>query len=118
MKQSAIHYIDCPQAAPAPAVRLETGDKINKASLLNALAQACRFPAYFGHNWDSAWDCLCDSQIQHLLLQVDADNTVNLDETAAFIALIEESWQLHGKPQLWLISKIPGLPAAVKQPLR
>lgn len=30
----------------------------DKAALMDALAAAFRFPAYFGHNWDALLDCL------------------------------------------------------------
>lgn len=30
----------------------------NKEILLHALYQSCRFPAYFGFNWDALSDCL------------------------------------------------------------
>lgn len=31
-----------------------------KAELLTQLARELQFPAYFGHNWDALFDCLCD----------------------------------------------------------
>lgn len=48
---------------------------LDKSALLRALAEALRFPAYFGANWDALLDCLgdlswlpspcCDVVIEH-----------------------------------------------------
>ena len=32
----------------------------NKETLMHALYQSCKFPAYFGFNWDAVNDCLTD----------------------------------------------------------
>ncbi|MDX2003640.1 MAG: barstar family protein [Meiothermus sp.] len=32
----------------------------NQETLMHALYQSCRFPAYFGFNWDAVADCLTD----------------------------------------------------------
>ena len=41
-------------------VDLDLCQPVDKASLLSKLAEAARFPGYFGHNWDAAADCLSD----------------------------------------------------------
>ncbi len=44
---------------PSYFVAYVDGAKIqNKAGLMDALAAAFRFPAYFGKNWDALLDCL------------------------------------------------------------
>lgn len=32
----------------------------DKKGFLNAIAEALKFPDYFGHNWDAFYDCLLD----------------------------------------------------------
>jgi RNAse (barnase) inhibitor barstar len=32
----------------------------NKETLMHALYQSCKFPAYFGFNWDAVNDCVTD----------------------------------------------------------
>jgi len=39
---------------------LEGGDLADAAAVYRALADAFRFPAYFGHNPDALWDALGD----------------------------------------------------------
>ncbi len=41
-------------------VRLDLGDCRDKAALLTCAAEAFRFPAWFGHNWDALADALGD----------------------------------------------------------
>jgi RNAse (barnase) inhibitor barstar len=38
--------------------RVDGGKIAGKAELMEALASAFRFPAYFGRNWDALLDCL------------------------------------------------------------
>lgn len=42
------------------ATRVDRAPVFNKVTLLHAIYQACRFPAYFGFNWDALRDCLTD----------------------------------------------------------
>jgi RNAse (barnase) inhibitor barstar len=41
-------------------VRVDLGGCSDKAGLLQRIAQALAFPAWFGHNWDALFDCLND----------------------------------------------------------
>ncbi len=66
----------------------------DKESLLAALGEALRFPAYFGKNYDAAWDCL------RLLDGIDCKDVVLLHrdlpplalrEVAAYVALLRDA---------------------------
>lgn len=46
---------------PDITVQLDDQGEVSKESVLNALSTAFDFPDYFGHNWDAAFDCLCDA---------------------------------------------------------
>jgi len=47
-------------AAGLHCARLDLADCRGKAELLAGLAQALKFPSWFGHNWDALADCLDD----------------------------------------------------------
>lgn len=67
---------------------------INQQTLLEALAKALDFPAYFGHNWDAAWDALSElewaQQAICLELDVRAKQVCEKDLTI-FIELLDEA---------------------------
>ncbi len=79
----------------------------NKEILLHALYQSCRFPAYFGFNWDALSDCLSDfSWLEAkgyflffndwVLLEHEAP-----EEAKLFLEILEDvqkTWQAEGKP--------------------
>jgi RNAse (barnase) inhibitor barstar len=48
------------RAAGLHCVRIDLGRCRDKAALLERLADALRFPDWFGHNWDALADCLDD----------------------------------------------------------
>lgn len=48
------------RAAGLHCVRIDLGACRDKVALLERLADALRFPAWFGHNWDALADCLGD----------------------------------------------------------
>ncbi len=47
-------------APPIPPLRIDLAGCSDKTDLLARIANALRFPAWFGHNWDALSDCLCD----------------------------------------------------------
>jgi RNAse (barnase) inhibitor barstar len=77
----------------------------DKKAFLTAVAQALRFPDYFGHNWDAFYDCLV--QLKHgdggtLLLLREASNFARTEpeEFAAAIAALQDAtdyWKEKGK---------------------
>ena len=90
-------------AIPKHAINIPIGDVLNKKTLLNGLAKAANFPSYFAHNWDSAWDCLTDSDITDLTLYLNAVEKINSEDFNVFKRLIEDAYKDFGKPQLWII---------------
>lgn len=90
-------------AIPEQAINLPIGDTLNKDTLLDRLAKAGNFPSWFGHNWDAAWDCLTDSDIEYLTLDLTSTNDINREDFQIFKHLIKDAFRDFGKPQLWII---------------
>ena len=90
-------------AIPKHAINIPIGDVLDKETLLNSLAKVANFPSYFAHNWDSAWDCLTDSDITDFTLYLNAVEKINSEDFNAFKRLIEDAYKDFGKPQLWII---------------
>ena len=88
---------------PKQAISIPMGDILNKETLLDSLAKACDFPSWFGHNWDAAWDCLTDSDIEYLILDLSSTHDINNEDFKVFKSLIEDAFRDFGKPQLWII---------------
>ena len=95
--EALIHHI------PKHAINIPIGDVLNKETLLHGLATAANFPSYFAHNWDSAWDCLTDSDITDFTLYLNAVERINSEDFNVFKRLIEDAYKDFGKPQLWII---------------
>ena len=89
---------------PLQAVNIPVGEILDKTTLLTSLAEACNFPSYFSHNWDSAWDCLTDSDVSQLILDITSVKTVNTEDFDLFQRIIEDAYRDFGKPQLWIIT--------------
>ncbi|WP_201596809.1 barstar family protein [Psychrobacter vallis] len=90
-------------AIPPQAVTIPAGDTLDKTALLTNLALACDFPSYFSYNWDSAWDCLTDSEVVHLMLDLTMVKKINTEDFNIFKSIIEDAYRDFGKPQLWII---------------
>ena len=88
---------------PKQALNIPIDDVLNKETLLHGLATAANFPSYFAHNWDSAWDCLTDSDITDFTLYLNAVEKINSEDFNVFKRLIEDAYKDFGKPQLWII---------------
>ena len=91
-------------AIPKHAINIPIGDVLDKETLLNSLAKVANFPDYFAHNWDSAWDCLTDSDITHLTLYLNGVEKINTEDFNVFKRLIEDAYKDFGKPQLWIVA--------------
>lgn len=88
---------------PSQAIDIPIRDVVNKDTLLTSLAKACNFAPYFAHNWDSAFDCLTDSTIRYLKLDLTNVDSINTQDFDTFKRLIEDAYADFGKPQLWVI---------------
>ena len=104
----AIYYINqngttLSDSIPEQAVNIPIGDVLDKETLLTNLAKACNFPSYFSHNWDSAWDCLTDSDVTHLKLNIIGVEKINTEDFTVFKSIIEDAYRDFGKPQLWIV---------------
>lgn len=87
----------------AQAVNIPLREVLDKTTLLTGLADACDFPSYFSHNWDAAWDCLTDSDVTYLKLDLTAVKKINTEDFNTFKRIIEDAYKDFGKPQLWVI---------------
>lgn len=88
---------------PEHAINIPIGDILDKESLLKSLAKAANFPSYFAHNWDSAWDCLTDSDITDFTLYLNKVEKINTEDFNVFKSIIEDAYKDFGKPRLWII---------------
>ena len=101
INQSDSSLID---SIPEQALNIPIGNVLDKETLLNSLAKVANFPSYFAHNWDSAWDCLTDSDITHLTLYLNGVEKINTEDFNVFKRLIEDAYKDFGKPQLWIVA--------------
>lgn len=99
----AIFYVPDSNAVPSGAIKLTVGAVCNKTTLLTALGQACDFPSYYSLNWDSAYDCLTDSEIYALQLSLVGSRQVEQDDLATFKRIIEDAYEQFSKPILWIV---------------
>lgn len=68
---------------------VELAHATDKPTLLQAFAQTCHFPDYFGYNWDALADCLAD------LRWIDARGFVLLIHGhESFAQLLPVEWQV------------------------
>ncbi len=106
IKQNNINQSDSAliDSIPEQALNIPIGDILDKETLLNSLAKVANFPDYFAHNWDSAWDCLTDSDITHLTLYLNGVEKINTEDFNVFKRLIEDAYKDFGKPQLWIVA--------------
>lgn len=88
---------------PEQAINISIGEVLDKQTLLTSLANACDFPSYFSHNWDAAWDCLTDSEIDHLKIDLTQVKNINTEDFNNFKRIIEDAYRDFGRPQLWII---------------
>ena len=88
---------------PEQAIDIPIEEQLDKETLLSSLAKACDFPSWFGHNWDAAWDCLTDSNIEHVVLDLTAVKNINTEDFNVFKSIIEDAFKEFGKPQLWIV---------------
>ena len=89
---------------PEQAIAIVIDNELNKDTLLTSMAKACDFPDYFGHNWDALWDCLTDSEVKYLTLDLTDIEKINTEDFNTFKSIIEDAYNDFGQPQLWVIN--------------
>ena len=106
IKQNKINQSDSAliDSIPEQALNIPIGDVLDKETLLNSLAKVANFPSYFAHNWDSAWDCLTDSDITDFTLYLNEVEKINTEDFNVFKSIIEDAYKDFGKPQLWIVA--------------
>lgn len=104
----AIYYVEQSDKSthsliPKQAISIPLGRVLDKQTLLSSLAKACDFPSYFAYNWDSAEDCLTDTDTSHLVLDLADTEQINNKDLDLFKSIIEDAYRDFGKPQLWIV---------------
>lgn len=114
----AVEVIDLtPEAAAAvvrlarslglEAVRVDCAGCADKAGLLERMADALGFPAWFGGNWDALFDCLADLSWRPApgyVLVLENTGTLrqyapeSLDTAVAILADAAAAWSERGRP--------------------
>ena len=105
IKQNNINQSDSAliNSIPEQALNIPIGNVLDKETLLNSLAKVANFPSYFAHNWDSAWDCMTDSDITDFTLYLNEVEKINTEDFNVFKSIIEDAYKDFGKPRLWII---------------
>jgi len=75
--------LDATRGSPLHVVRIGLAGAADKDKLVARVAEALKFPAWFGGNWDALEDCLCD------LSWVTAGGYVLLFEGAGQVPMVE-----------------------------
>lgn len=78
----------------------------SKRELLASLAKECKFPAYFGYNWDALTDCLGSSSWRPsrplgMVFLFREPLSLSWTDLSVFLAIMEtlrNSWGSHGIP--------------------
>lgn len=83
---------------PAIAWRSLAPPAIDRQGLLAALGLALAFPAYYGQNWDAAWDCLTEldwpaGQLLAVRLPIAAACAVDEAALETFLELLADACQ-------------------------
>jgi len=95
--------------------RIDVGHAHDKKNFLDGVAQALRFPSWFGKNWDALTDCLTDldwlsTTTGYVLVFENGDrfcSSSNPDfETAkAVLSAAAEYWKVEGRP-FWVLIEV------------
>lgn len=91
------------ESVPEQAIDIVIDKVLDKQTLLTHIAKACNFPDYFGHNWDALWDCLTDTEIKYLKLDLTDVDQINTEDFNTFKSIIEDAYKEFGQPQLWVL---------------
>jgi hypothetical protein len=96
--------VDAARGTRLDLARVDLGAAPDKEALLERLAQALAFPAWFGGNWDALEDCLTDLSWRagegHVFL-LEGHGELPADDLGVLIdvlATVAEYWAGRGKP--------------------
>lgn len=95
--------------------------RIDKDSLLDALGRALDFPAYYGRNWDAAWDCLTEldwpaGSVLVVHLPIPAGCALDDADLANFLGLLDDAsrhWAAQGRALCLLVEAAQPAPPAL-----
>ncbi len=100
----AEEIVDAARGTRLDLVRVDLGAAPDKAALLDRLAQALGFPAWFGGNWDALEDCLTDLSWRagdgHVFL-LEGHGELPADDLGVLVDVFTaaaEYWAGRGKP--------------------
>ncbi len=97
-------------------VRADLSDCRDKPALLARIAEALRFPEWFGHNWDALADCLTDLDwmpARGYVIVLDGADALRTESPAEFAAAVEilaesaHDWAERGTP-MWIFVGLAG----------
>jgi len=96
--------------------RIDIGKSDGKKDFLAAVANALRFPEWFGGNWDALNDCLTDlewlsTQSGYVLVFEDGSEFVmrhksEFDNAKAVLSAAAKCWKTQGRP-FWAFIEMP-----------
>jgi hypothetical protein len=84
--------------------RIDLAAVSDKAGLMQAVARALEFPAWFGGNWDALEDCLTDLSWHHAdghVLLVEGADALPQDDLGVFRDVLESAaayWKERARP--------------------
>jgi RNAse (barnase) inhibitor barstar len=102
-------------AADCLVLRVDMSRACDKASMLDAVAKALRFPKWFGHNWDALNDCLLDMgwlpALGYVIIldQCDGIHARAEDDFVTLMQLFQavaDEWREDGKPFWCLVDML------------
>ena len=102
--QCCDEIVDAARGTRLDLARADLGGAPNKEALLERLALALGFPAWFGGNWDALEDCLTDLSWRagagHVILIKDQDELPadDLGVLLEVLAAAAEHWTARGLP--------------------
>ena len=68
--------------------------RLDHDGLLDALARTLEFPAYFGRNWDAAWDCLTEldwPRNKLLVIHLPLSGVADAGDLRLFVELLHDA---------------------------
>ena len=113
--------LEATQGSPLQVARIGLAGAAGKEALMERIARALAFPAWFGGNWDALEDCLTDlswsKAAGHVLLIEDAAD-LPADERGILVDILasaSSSWAERRQPFIAVfVNSMPSLPELYK----